>query len=124
MAVNPGINTIVGFNVNSATPIDNRMVVADAAALAALVSPYVGLVTYQVDTGVSYIYNGSTWIDEKVGLVSATSSGGVTYSIPYWSSHQLLDVRIQSKMLHSKSQVYKNERFNFLIEKICFCPVF
>lgn len=86
MAVNPGINTIVGFNVNSATPIDNRMVVADAAALAALVSPYVGLVTYQVNTGVSYIYNGSTWIDEKVGLVSATSSGGVTYSIPYWSS--------------------------------------
>ena len=70
------INITDGFNLNYASPVDYRMVVADSTARLALTYKYDGLKVFQTDNRNTYVYNssGSTWNVENSNKISGTGS--------------------------------------------------
>jgi len=70
------INITDGFNLNYASPVDYRMVVADSTARLGLTYKYNGLKVFQTDNRNTYVYNssGSNWDIENSNKISGTGS--------------------------------------------------
>jgi hypothetical protein len=67
------IPIITNFQVNSPTPIDSRMVVTNSSARESLLYKYAGMKVYQLDNGLTYVYNtNSQWVIDGIN-----SSGGI-----------------------------------------------
>ena len=70
-----GIPIISNFDVNSYSPIDSRMVVANAAARTSLSYLYDGLKVYQTDTKVTWVYKGTLgWVVDGNGIYGGSGS--------------------------------------------------
>jgi len=69
-----GIPIISNFDVNSYSPIDSRMVVANAATRTSLSYLYEGLKVYQTDTKVTWVYKGTGWFVDGNGIYGGSGS--------------------------------------------------
>jgi hypothetical protein len=58
------IQIIDGFNLQTPTPIDSRIVVSDDTERLAITSKYHGLRVWEQDTNTPYFWDGSTWVSE------------------------------------------------------------
>lgn len=81
---------IDGFKLNSAAPIDSRMVTSGTSSRNSMSYRYVGLRVYDTAQSKSFVWNGTTWIDEgaselkiagaKVNFVTKFTENGLTSS--------------------------------------------
>jgi hypothetical protein len=74
------IQIIDGFQVNTALPIDNRIVASGSTARDAIPYKYEGLRVFDTSDGIPYVYLNSTWVSENASGVLA--SGTSTNYIP------------------------------------------
>ena len=95
------IQIIDGFNLQTATPIDSRIVVADEDERLAITSAYPGLRVWQVDTSTPYFWDTVTdtgMPDWKSELDLVVTGSGNTDSIPRFettgSPSKLIDSQI------------------------------
>ena len=58
-----------GFTVNTAQPIDDRLVTSGTASRNAIVYKYNGLRVYDTDSKQPYVWNGSIWTSESSSSV-------------------------------------------------------
>ena len=79
------IQIIDGFNLQTSTPIDSRIVVANDAEKALITSTYAGLRIWQVDTNTPYFWDGvtDTWVSE---LDLVVTGNGTDNFIPKFKS--------------------------------------
>ena len=68
------IQIIDGFNLQTSTPIDSRIVVADENERDNITSTYHGLRVWQVDTNIPYFWNGTQWESELDLVVTGFGS--------------------------------------------------
>ena len=77
---------IDGFTVNTAKPIDDRLVTSGTASRNAIVYKYNGLRVYDTDSKQPYVWNGSIWTSESSS--SVTISGTTTIgNIPVFTNN-------------------------------------
>lgn len=70
-----GIPIITGFDLNSNSPIDSRMVATSSDVRNAIVYKYPGLKVYQTDNNITYTWNGSSWgIEGNNGIYGGSGS--------------------------------------------------
>jgi hypothetical protein len=74
------IQIIDGFQVNTALPIDNRIVASGSTARNAIPYKYEGLRVFDTSDNIPYVYIGGTWSSENASGVLA--SGTTTNYIP------------------------------------------
>ena len=74
------IQIIDGFQVNTALPIDNRIVASGSTARNAIPYKYEGLRVFDTSDSIPYVYIGGTWSSENASGVLA--SGTTTNYIP------------------------------------------
>ena len=77
------IQIIDGFKLQTSTPIDSRIVVADDTERTSMSNKYHGLRVWQVDTNIPYFWNGTQW-ESELDLV-VTGSGSIN-NVPKFSS--------------------------------------
>ena len=77
------IQIIDGFKLQTSTPIDSRIVVADDTERTSMSNKYHGLRVWQVDTNIPYFWNGAQW-ESELDLV-VTGSGSIN-NVPKFSS--------------------------------------
>ena len=77
------IQIIDGFNLQTSTPIDSRIVVADDVKRLAITSTYHGLRVWEQDTNTPYFWDGVTWVSE---LDLVVTGDGTTNFIPKFKS--------------------------------------
>ena len=70
---------IDGFTVNSAQPIDSRLVTSGTASRNAIVYKYNGLRVYDIDAKQPYVWNGTIWTSENNSTVTITGTTTTTY---------------------------------------------
>jgi hypothetical protein len=81
------IQIIDGFQVNIASPIDNRIVASGSTARNAIPYKYHGLRVFDISNNIPYVWNGSSWISENSsGIVG---SGTAEY-IPLYTSSNVI----------------------------------
>ena len=81
------IQIIDGFNLQTSTPIDSRIVVADDTERLAITSTYAGLRIWQVDTNTPYFWDESTGTPAwKSELDLVVTGDGTTNYIPKFKS--------------------------------------
>jgi hypothetical protein len=81
------IQIIDGFQVNTASPIDNRIVASGSAARNAIPYKYHGLRVFDISNNIPYVWNGASWISENAsGIVG---SGTAEY-IPLYTSSNVI----------------------------------
>jgi len=81
------IQIIDGFQVNTALPIDNRIVASGSSARNAIPYKYHGLRVFDISNNIPYVWNGSSWISENAsGIVG---SGTAEY-IPLYTSSNVI----------------------------------
>jgi len=81
------IQIIDGFQVNTALPIDNRIVASGSAARNAIPYKYHGLRVFDISDSVPYVWNGSSWVSENAsGIVGS----GTLYYFPIFSSSNVI----------------------------------
>lgn len=69
------IQIIDGFQVNTALPIDNRIVASGSSARNAIPYKYHGLRVYDISDNIPYVWNGSSWLSENAsGIVGSGTS--------------------------------------------------
>ena len=89
------IQIIDGFNLQTSTPIDSRIVVADDTERMAITYLYHGLRVWQLSDNTPWFYDGSDWISE---LDLVVTGGGSENSIPKFettgSPSKLIDSQI------------------------------
>jgi hypothetical protein len=69
------IQIIDGFQVNTALPIDNRIVASGSAARNAIPYKYHGLRVFDISNNIPYVWNGSSWVSENAsGIVGSGTS--------------------------------------------------
>lgn len=94
------IKIIDGFQVNTASPIDTRIVASGSAARNAIQNKYHGLRVFDISNNVPYVWNGTAWIGENSsGIIG---SGTSTYFPIFNSSNSLFD-----SLLYQDSGVIK-----------------
>ena len=81
------IQIIDGFQVNTALPIDNRIVASGSAARNAIPYKYHGLRVFDISNNIPYVWNGSSWISENASGV--VGSGTAEY-IPLYTSSNVI----------------------------------
>lgn len=70
---------IDGFTVNSAQPIDSRLVTSGTASRNAIVYKYNGLRVYDIDAKQPYVWDGTIWTSENNSTVTITGTTTATY---------------------------------------------
>ena len=84
------IQIIDGFNLQTPTPIDSRIVVADDTERIAITSTYAGLRIWQVDTNTPYFWDESTgtpaWKSELDLVVTGVDGNVTDGKIPKFTS--------------------------------------
>jgi hypothetical protein len=81
------IQIIDGFQVNIASPIDNRIVASGSAARNAIPYKYHGLRVFDISNNIPYVWNGASWVSENAsGIVG---SGTAEY-IPLYTSSNVI----------------------------------
>jgi len=81
------IQIIDGFQVNTALPIDNRIVASGSAARNDIPYKYHGLRVFDISDSVPYVWNGSSWVSENSsGIVGS----GTLYYFPIFSSSNVI----------------------------------
>ena len=81
------IQIIDGFQVNAATPIDNRIVASGSVARNAIPYKYHGLRVYDISDNIPYVWNGSSWLSENAsGIVGSGSAS----RIPLYTSSNVV----------------------------------
>ena len=81
------IQIIDGFQVNIASPIDNRIVASGSAARNDIPYKYHGLRVFDISNNIPYVWNGSSWISENAsGIVGS----GTLYYFPIFSSSNVI----------------------------------
>lgn len=69
------IQIIDGFQVNTALPIDNRIVASGSTARNAIPYKYHGLRVFDISNNIPYVWNGSSWVSENAsGIVGSGTS--------------------------------------------------
>jgi len=69
------IQIIDGFQVNIASPIDNRIVASGSTARNAIPYKYHGLRVFDISNNIPYVWNGSSWVSENAsGIVGSGTS--------------------------------------------------
>lgn len=81
------IQIIDGFQVNTASPIDTRIVASGSAARNAIQNKYHGLRVFDISNNIPYVWNGTTWISEN--STGINGSGTINY-IPRFTSSNIL----------------------------------
>ena len=69
-----GIPIISNFDLNSYSPIDSRIIASSSTVREAIIYKYNGLSVYQTDNGLTYVWNGSTWVEELDGIYGGSGS--------------------------------------------------
>ena len=82
------IQIIDGFQVNTALPIDNRIVASGSAARNAIPYKYEGLRVFDTSDSIPYVWNGSSWVSENASGILA--SGTTANYIPRLSSNNVV----------------------------------
>ena len=80
------IQIIDGFNLPTETPIDSRIVVADATKRLGISSKYHGLRVWEQDTDTPYYWDGSTWVSELDLVVTGVDGNVTDGKIPKFTS--------------------------------------
>jgi len=81
------IQIIDGFQVNIASPIDNRIVASGSTARNAIPYKYHGLRVFDISNNIPYVWNGASWVSENAsGIVG---SGTAEY-IPLYTSSNVI----------------------------------
>lgn len=81
------IQIIDGFQVNTALPIDNRIVASGSSARNAIPYKYHGLRVFDISNNIPYVWNGSSWISENA---SGIAGSGTTDYIPLYTSSNII----------------------------------
>jgi hypothetical protein len=81
------IQIIDGFQVNTALPIDNRIVASGSTARNAISFKYHGLRVFDISNNIPYVWNGSSWISENS---SGIIGSGTLYYFPIFSSSNVI----------------------------------
>ena len=81
------IQIIDGFQVNTSSPIDNRIVASGSAARNAISYKYHGLRVFDISNNTPYVWNGSSWISENA---SGIAGSGTTDYIPLYTSSNII----------------------------------
>ena len=68
------IQIIDGFQVNTALPIDNRIVASGSATRNAISYKYHGLRVFDISDNIPYVWNGSSWLSENASGVITSNS--------------------------------------------------
>jgi hypothetical protein len=69
------IQIIDGFQVNTALPIDNRIVASGSTARNDIPYKYHGLRVFDISNNIPYVWNGSSWVSENAsGIVGSGTS--------------------------------------------------
>ena len=68
------IPVITNFKVNTAAPIDTRLVATNSAALSEIEFPYEGLTVFTKDQNLNYTYNGTAWQVSSNGIYGGSGS--------------------------------------------------
>jgi hypothetical protein len=82
------IQIIDGFQVNTALPIDNRIVASGSAARNAISFKYHGLRVFDISDSIPYVWNGSSWVSENASGILA--SGTTANYIPMLSANNVV----------------------------------
>tara|TARA_Y100000389_G_scaffold5486_1_gene5264 strand:+ start:1434 stop:3140 length:1707 start_codon:yes stop_codon:yes gene_type:complete len=80
------IQIIDGFNLPTETPIDSRIVVADATKRLGISSKYHGLRVWEQDTDTPYYWDGNTWVSELDLVVTGVDGNVTDGKIPKFTS--------------------------------------
>jgi hypothetical protein len=81
------IQIIDGFQVNIASPIDNRIVASGSTARNAIPYKYHGLRVFDISDNIPYVWNGASWISENAsGIVGS----GTLYYFPTFTSSNVI----------------------------------
>lgn len=81
------IQIIDGFQVNTALPIDNRIVASGSVARNAIPYKYHGLRVFDISNNIPYVWNGASWISENAsGIVGS----GTTDYFPLYTSSNVI----------------------------------
>ena len=81
------IQIIDGFQVNTALPIDNRIVASGSTARNAIPYKYHGLRVFDISNNIPYVWNGASWISENAsGIVGS----GTTDYFPLYTSSNVI----------------------------------
>jgi hypothetical protein len=75
---------IDGFQVNTASPIDNRIVASGSTARNAIPYKYHGLRVFDISDNVPYVWNSSSWVSENASGV--VGSNTIVNYIPLYTS--------------------------------------
>jgi hypothetical protein len=81
------IQIIDGFQVNTALPIDNRIVASGSSARNAIPYKYHGLRVYDISDNIPYVWNGSSWLSENA---SGIAGAGTAEYIPLYTSSNVI----------------------------------
>jgi hypothetical protein len=81
------IQIIDGFQVNTALPIDNRIVASGSSDRNAIPYKYHGLRVYDTSDNIPYVWNGSSWISENA---SGIAGSGTSNYIPLYTSSNVI----------------------------------
>jgi hypothetical protein len=82
------IQIIDGFQVNTALPIDNRIVASGSAARNAIPFKYEGLRVFDTSDGIPYVYLNNNWVSENASGILA--SGTTANYIPRLSGNNVV----------------------------------
>ena len=82
------IQIIDGFQVNTALPIDNRIVASGSNARDAIPYKYEGLRVFDTSDGLAYVWMNNTWNNENASGVNGTST--TANYIPKFSSSNVI----------------------------------
>ena len=80
---------IDGFTVNTARPIDDRLVTSGTSSRDAIVYKYNGLRVYDIDSKQPYVWNGTIWTSENNSTVTITGTTTTGYIPVFNGSSQI-----------------------------------
>ena len=83
------IQIIDGFQVNTALPIDNRIVASGSVARNAIPYKYHGLRVFDISNNIPYVWNGTSWVSENASGIAG--SGTSTFFPLFTSSNVVAD---------------------------------
>ena len=103
------IEIIDGFKVNSAVPVDNRIVASGSTARNAIAYKYNGLRVYDTYDGIPYVWNNNTWNKESESSLSVPSNITLGYgSTSTYKVGQILKVLDNNKQLTNSNMFELN----------------
>ena len=97
------IPIITNFRVNTALPIDSRLVATNSAALSEIVFPYEGLTVFTKDQNLNYTYNGTSWAVSSNGIYGGSGSMVGTTDVNFGLVGSSLDSRASDLIFSASS---------------------